>query len=36
MHNEALHNLYISRNIMRIKSRTAEWAWHVASMREMQ
>jgi hypothetical protein len=35
LHNEELHNLYSSPNIIRmIKSRRMRWAWHVARMRE--
>jgi hypothetical protein len=35
LHNEELHNLYSSPNIIRIiKSRTMRWAGHVARMRE--
>jgi hypothetical protein len=31
MHNEELHNLYSSSNIIRmIESRRMRWAWHVA------
>jgi hypothetical protein len=33
LHNEELHNLYSSLNIIRmIKSRKMRWAWHVARM----
>jgi hypothetical protein len=32
VHNEELHNLYYSPNIIRIKSRRMRWAWHVARM----
>jgi hypothetical protein len=33
LHNEELHNLYSSPNIIRmIKSRKVRWAWHVARM----
>ena len=35
LHNEELHNLYRSPNIVRgIKSRRLRWAWHVARMAE--
>jgi hypothetical protein len=35
LHNEELHNLYSSPNIIRIiKSRRTRWAGHVARMRE--
>jgi hypothetical protein len=35
LHNEELHNLYSSPNIIRmIKSRRMRWAWHVARMAE--
>jgi hypothetical protein len=35
LHNEELHNLYSSTNIIRmIKSRRMRWAWHVAGMGE--
>jgi hypothetical protein len=35
MHNEELHNLYCSQNIIRIiKSRRMRWAGHVARMEE--
>jgi hypothetical protein len=35
LHNEELHNLYSSPNIIRqIKSRRFRWAWHVARMGE--
>jgi hypothetical protein len=35
LHNEELHNLYASPDIMRqIKSRRMRWAWHVARMGE--
>jgi hypothetical protein len=35
LHNEKLHNLYPSPNIIRIiKSRRKRWAWHVARMGE--
>jgi hypothetical protein len=34
LHNEELHNLYASPNIVRMmKSRRMRWAWHVARMR---
>jgi hypothetical protein len=37
LHNEELHNLYSSPNIIRmIKSRMMLWAGHVACMREMK
>jgi hypothetical protein len=33
LHNEELHNLHFSSNIVRkIKSRKIRWAWHVARM----
>jgi hypothetical protein len=33
LHNEELHNLYSSPNIIRIiKPRRMRWAWHVARM----
>jgi hypothetical protein len=35
LHNEELHNLYSSPNIIRmIKLRRMRWAWHVARMGE--
>jgi hypothetical protein len=35
MHNEDLHNLYSSQNIIRmIKSRRMKWARHIACMRD--
>jgi hypothetical protein len=35
VHNEELHNLYISPNVIRmIKSRRMRWTGHVARMRE--
>jgi hypothetical protein len=35
LHNEELHNLYSSPNIIRmIKSRMVRWTWHVARMWE--
>jgi hypothetical protein len=35
LHNEELHNLYSSPNIIRkIKSRRMRWAWHVAGIGE--
>jgi hypothetical protein len=35
LHNEELHDLYSSPNIMRVvKSRRIRWAWHVARMGE--
>jgi hypothetical protein len=34
LHNEELHNLYFSPNIIRIKSRRMRWMGHVASMGE--
>jgi hypothetical protein len=35
LHNEELHNLYSSPNIIRIiRSRRMRWAWHVARMEE--
>jgi hypothetical protein len=35
LHNEELHNLYSSPNIVTmIKSRRMRWAWHVARMGE--
>jgi hypothetical protein len=37
LHNEELHNLYISPNIIRLtKSRRMRWAGHVACMGEMR
>jgi hypothetical protein len=37
IHNDELHNLYSSRNIIRmIKSRKMRWAGHVAHMGEMR
>jgi hypothetical protein len=37
MHNEELHSLYSSPNIIRmIKSRRIRWAEHIASMGEMR
>jgi hypothetical protein len=37
LHNEELHNLYSSSNIIRrIKSRRMRWAGHVACMREIR
>jgi hypothetical protein len=37
LHNEELHNLYASPNIIQaIKSRTIKWAEHVARMVEMR
>jgi hypothetical protein len=37
MHNEELHNLYASRNVICvIKSRRMTWAGHVAHMGEMR
>jgi hypothetical protein len=36
LHNEELHNLYSSPNIIRMnKSRRMRWAWHVARMGEV-
>jgi len=35
LHNEELHNLYISPHIRVIKSRRMKWAVHVACMGEM-
>jgi hypothetical protein len=36
LHNEELHDLYASPNIIRvIKSRNLRWVWHVAYMTEM-
>jgi hypothetical protein len=36
LHNEELHNLYVSPNIMRvIKSRRMRWAGHVACIGKM-
>jgi hypothetical protein len=32
LHNEELHNLYSSPNIIRIKSRRMRWAGHVAQL----
>jgi hypothetical protein len=32
MHNEEIHNLYFSSNMMMIKSRTVRWTGHVACM----
>ena len=35
LHNEELHSLYRSHNIIReIKSRRLKWAWHIARMEE--
>jgi hypothetical protein len=34
LHNDELHNLYSSSNIVRIKSRRMRWVGHVARMRE--
>jgi hypothetical protein len=37
LHNEELHNLYASSNIVRgVKSRKMRWARYVARMREMR
>jgi hypothetical protein len=37
LHNEELHNLYVSPTIIRvIKSRRMRWTWHVACMGEMR
>jgi hypothetical protein len=37
LHNEELHNLYVSSNIIRmIKSRRMRWAGHVECMGEMR
>jgi hypothetical protein len=37
LHNEELHNLYASPDIVReIKSRRMRWTWHVARMGEMK
>jgi hypothetical protein len=37
LHNEELHNLYTSPNIIRmIKSRKIRWSGHVARMEEMK
>jgi hypothetical protein len=33
LHNEELHNLYMSPNIREIKPRRMRWARHVASVR---
>ena len=36
LHNEELHSLYLSRNIVRaIKSRRLRWAGHVARMKKI-
>jgi hypothetical protein len=35
LHDEELHNLYYSPNIMVIKSRRMRWARHIARMGEM-
>jgi hypothetical protein len=34
LHSEELHNLYLSRDIRQIKSRTVRWAGHVDRMGE--
>jgi hypothetical protein len=37
LHNEELHNLYVSQNIIRvIKSRSIRWAGHVGCMRDIR
>jgi hypothetical protein len=37
LHNQELHNLYASPNIIRgIKSRKMRWVWHVAHMGEIR
>jgi hypothetical protein len=37
LHNEELHNLYVSQSILRvIKSRRISWAVHVARVRDMR
>jgi hypothetical protein len=37
LHNNGLHNLYTSPNIIRvIESRRMRWVWNVACMREMR
>jgi hypothetical protein len=37
LHNEELHNLYASPNIIRMfKSRRMRWAWHVVRREEMR
>jgi hypothetical protein len=37
LHNEELHNLYSSQNIIRVvKSRRMKWAGHIARMEEMR
>jgi hypothetical protein len=36
MHNEELHNLYASPNIIRVIKSRITWVWHVAHMEEMR
>jgi hypothetical protein len=37
LHNEELHYLYVSQNIIRVmKSRRMRWVWHIACMGEMR
>jgi hypothetical protein len=36
LHNEKLHNLCFSPNVVRIRSRTVRWAAHVGLMGEMR